>query len=125
MKRNALQAAIACKCPKCRQGDMFKYNSFMPSKFDKVEETCGNCGLRYETEPGFFTGAMYVSYAFSVAVVVTVFVALNILGVHNLLLSMALVVGSIVLLVPVFFRYSRVLFLHVFGNVHYDITLNK
>jgi len=124
MKRTALEAVIACKCPKCRQGDMFKYNSLMPSKFDKVLEVCNNCGLSYESEPGFFTGAMYVSYAFNVAVVITVFVGVNILGIDSLIVSMALVIGAILLLVPVFFRYSRVLFLHVFGNVHYDPALN-
>lgn len=101
------------------------YKSLMPGKFDKVLEVCANCGLRYEREPGFFTGAMYVSYAFNVAVVVSVFVGVNILGIDSLIVSMAVVIGAIVLLVPVFFRYSRVLFLHVFGNVHYDPVLNK
>ena len=104
---------------------MFQYNSFLPGKFDKVEETCSNCGLRYESEPGFFTGAMYVSYALVVAVLITIFTALNILDLYSPILAISLVVVSIVLLVPVFFRYSRVLFLHVFGNVQYDSTLNK
>lgn len=125
MKRNALQAVIACKCPKCRQGNMFQYNSFLPGKFDKVEEVCSHCGLRYESEPGFFTGAMYVSYALVVAVLITIFTALNILDLYTPILAIGLVVVSIVLLVPVFFRYSRVLFLHLFGNVQYDSTLNK
>lgn len=104
---------------------MFQYNSFLPGKFDKVEEVCSHCGLRYESEPGFFTGAMYVSYALVVAVLITIFTALNILDLYTPILAIGLVVVSIVLLVPVFFRYSRVLFLHLFGNVQYDSTLNK
>ena len=45
----------------------------------RMHKTCSNCGIRYEKDPSFFTGAMYVSYAFSVAIVVSVFVAFNVL----------------------------------------------
>jgi len=125
MERSAIEAIVSCKCPRCRQGDMFAFNSLMPSKFSKVNEKCSHCGLRFEREPGFFTGAMYVSYAFNVAIVVAVFVALNILQIDNLVLSIVLVMGIIIGLVPVFFRYSRVLFLHIFGNVKYEAALNQ
>ncbi|GAB3978960.1 hypothetical protein GCM10028806_43230 [Spirosoma terrae] len=39
-----------------------------------MHENCPVCGLRYEAEPGFFTGAMYVSYALYVATIVSSFV---------------------------------------------------
>ena len=104
---------------------MFEFNSLMPGKFDKVLDVCSHCGLRYESEPGFFTGAMYVSYAFVVAILITIFTALSVLDLYTPLLAIAMVVIVNLLLFTVFFRYSRVLFLHVFGNIAYESSLNK
>ncbi|MEY4912742.1 MAG: hypothetical protein RL025_569, partial [Bacteroidota bacterium] len=36
-----------------------------------MHQDCPHCGFHFEIEPGFFWGAMYISYAFSVAVSVT------------------------------------------------------
>ncbi|MBU6274968.1 MAG: DUF983 domain-containing protein, partial [Bacteroidetes bacterium] len=33
-----------------------------------MHDDCPHCGFHFEIEPGFFWGAMYISYAFSVAV---------------------------------------------------------
>ena len=33
-----------------------------------MHQDCPHCGFHFEIEPGFFWGAMYISYAFSVAV---------------------------------------------------------
>lgn len=121
-EKSKFSAIIEGKCPRCRKGDMFQYGPFNYPKFTKTNADCAYCGLHYEIEPGFFYGgAMYVSYAFSVALFITVFVALNVLfdkpPLHWYLI---VIVVSNVLLAPLMFRYSRVLFLHVFGGIKYD-----
>ena len=90
--------------------------SFAPSKFVAMHKNCPHCGYKFEREPSFFTGAMYVSYAFSVAIVITVFVALAILGIDNLIVSIGSVIGIVILCIPMSYRYSRVLYLHMFGD---------
>ena len=43
-----------------------------------VKKECDVCHLKYEREPGFYYGAMYVSYALGVALFVTVWTSCNI-----------------------------------------------
>ena len=60
-------------CPRCRIGSIFRYSIFRG--FPKMNERCPVCDLKFEREPGYFLGAMYVSYALGL-VTVTIFAAL-------------------------------------------------
>ena len=117
---NKASAVFHGKCPRCRKGAMFPYSPYNLAKFHKMNADCPECGLHFEREPGFFFGAMYISYAFSVAIFVTVGVALTVLGDYPLYVYLAGIVGSVIVLLPLSFRYSRILFLHVFGGVKFD-----
>jgi uncharacterized protein (DUF983 family) len=57
------------RCPRCRIGGIFPYTIFRG--FPKMHERCPVCDLKFDREPGYFLGAMYVSYALGI-----VFVAL-------------------------------------------------
>lgn len=116
-----LQAIIGAKCPRCRRGEVFEYPASKVSRFTETRERCPVCRLRYEVEPGFFIGAMYISYSFAVALMVTVSVAVFVLGNDPpLWVYMVTVIVANVLLVPLMFRYSRVLMLHWFSGVKYN-----
>src|SRR5262245_25177324 len=54
-------------CPHCRIGKIFRRSIYagLPS----MHERCPVCGLKFEREPGYFLGAMYISYAIGVVVV--------------------------------------------------------
>ena len=119
-KRSRSEAILAGKCPRCREGNMFPYSLFNIAKFSKMHKTCPVCDLQFEREPGFFFGAMYISYAFSVAIFVAVGVALSVLGDYPIYYYLIGVSVVIVLLFPFMFRFSRVLFLHFFGGVDFD-----
>lgn len=121
-KRSRLSAIVKGKCPRCRQGDMFVYPHLNYLHFREMNESCPHCNLRYELEPGFFYGgAMYFSYAFSVALFVTVFVAMNVLFEKPPLYAyVGVVIGINLLLFPLMFRYARILFLHLIGGVKYQ-----
>jgi hypothetical protein len=47
------------------------------SKAGDLHEHCSACGLKYEKEPGFYYGAMYVAYALAVALFVTIWTSYN------------------------------------------------
>ncbi|MBS1660896.1 MAG: DUF983 domain-containing protein [Bacteroidetes bacterium] len=71
-----LSSVLRNKCPRCRQGDLFQ--STHPYKLStvlKMNETCPVCGQPTEIEKGFYYGTGYVSYALSVALSVSTFVA--------------------------------------------------
>lgn len=85
-----------------------------------MNKECPVCDLFFEREPGFFFGAMYISYAFSVAIFITVGVILSFIGDYPLHYYLIGVSAVIILLFPFMFRYSRILFLHFFGGVRYN-----
>ena len=52
------------KCPRCREGNLFNE----PFKIDdplSMPHRCAVCGQRTEPEPGFYFGAMFISYGLS------------------------------------------------------------
>ncbi|MFA0960541.1 DUF983 domain-containing protein [Roseivirga sp. BDSF3-8] len=120
-KRSKLLAIAGGKCPRCREGNMFKNSLLHVTKFDKMHKECPNCGLVFEREPGFFFGAMYVSYAFTMGILLTTaFVLYNFFDDPELIVYVLTVPAIVILLLPPIFRFSRVLYLHAFGGVSYD-----
>ncbi len=73
--RSLLVSLWQLKCPRCRQGDMFKQKHSYSKGFMQMHETCSVCGQRMEIEPSFYYGTGYVSYALAVAVSVASFIA--------------------------------------------------
>ena len=56
------------KCPSCGDGDVYESKgNVLLFKVPKMREQCEVCNYRFEKEPGYFTGAMYVSYALCIA----------------------------------------------------------
>lgn len=95
---------------------MFKTSSFN-LHFMEMNEKCPHCQVMLEPEPGFYQGAMYVGYAFSVAIVVAVSLLVKIVDINSPWVSIGIVSVITLLLVPFNFRYSRVLFLYMFGGL--------
>ncbi|WP_345947734.1 DUF983 domain-containing protein [Mucilaginibacter sp. PAMB04274] len=105
-------AIIQAKCPRCRVGKIYA-NSMYSFSGQKILQKCPHCGLTYEREPGYFYSAMYVSYAFIVAELVTLGVSASILtGSENPWFYLAVMLSVVLLLAPFNYRYSRVLLLH-------------
>ena len=100
---------------------MFKSHVFNVSRLTDMHETCGNCGLLYEREPGFFYGAMYVSYAFSVGILLAnIIVLYNFFNDPPIWIYITSVAITSALLYPIIFRFSRIIFLHAFGGVKFE-----
>jgi hypothetical protein len=76
-----------------------------------MAETCECCGTRFEREPGFFLGSIYINYGLTALVVA---IAYPILLFTDTVPEGPLLAGSLawVLLFPVvFFRHARSLWL--------------
>lgn len=121
-KEDSLIRAMAhAKCPRCREGNMFQYPLRKVFKFSLMHKHCPHCNLRFEREPGFFFGAMFISYILSVFLFFIVTFSLYYLLDEPpnwvIILSMVVVVF---LMLPLLFRYSRVIYLYGFGGVKYS-----
>lgn len=120
-KRSLVGGLLNCSCPRCRQGAMFEYPAFHPTKFMRMNETCPHCGVRLQPEPGFYQGAMYVQYGFAVAIIVAVGLLLYFLFTPSSeWVYIGTIIGIIVLLAPLNYRYSRAVYLYAFGGIKYD-----
>jgi uncharacterized protein (DUF983 family) len=123
--KSLVNALLQGKCPHCRSGNMFTYPASNLFRFNQMNERCPQCGVRLEPEPGFYQGAMYVSYAFTVAFIVIIGLLLYFSGDPSEWVYIGTVIGVMVLLAPLNYRYSRILFLHFFGGLKYDPSLSK
>lgn len=118
--KNWKGALLSGKCPRCRKGDIFKHPLSDVLHFAKMNETCPHCGTTFEPEPGFYFGAMFVSYALSVALFVVVGLGLYFLFNPSDWVYITTIGIAAVLFTPISFRYSRILFLYAFGGIGYD-----
>lgn len=120
MSKSLLSAISQAKCPRCRQGNIFPVSPFSFLKLAVMHARCPVCDANFVPEPGFYEGAMYVSYAFSVALMITSLVAVNVLVVDpKLWMYLSTVVGLTVLLFPAMLRYSKTLYLYGVGKLTY------
>ena len=60
---------LRLRCPRCLAGRVYRGLLTM-------NERCPQCGLTFEREPGYFTGAMYASYLLALPLVFAIFLIL-------------------------------------------------
>ncbi len=101
-------AILAQRCPRCLEGRVFR-------GIVDMYPDCPVCGHHYEREPGYFLGAMYASYFAAVPVAGLLTWAIHDRFVPDWSLENAifLAIPPFLLLVPLIFRYSRVLWMHI------------
>lgn len=115
-KGSKLYPVIHLKCPRCHEGEIFEGGfSYRFSEITKMHTHCPQCNLKYEKEPGFFYGAMYVSYALTVALWVAVAVAFYVLfqQIHPWI-YLLVGVSLLLILLPGIYRLSRAIWLMMF-----------
>ena len=110
-----LVAMLRLRCPRCLEGKVWR-------GFISMNAACPICGLVFEREPGYFTGAMVVSYLIAVPVLGAIVIGLMTIG--GLDAVAALIIGDVayLALVPFIFRYSRVVWLHFDWRMDPDHT---
>src|SRR6476620_11185775 len=65
--RGYLVSTMSCRCPRCREGKLFKYPVSLNLKRNmEMNKDCVLCGQATEIEVGFYYGTSYVSYALSI-----------------------------------------------------------
>ena len=83
-----------------------------------MPERCPDCGQPFQPEPGFYTGAMYINYGFTVVLSGIAFLILQLLLKVSAYIFFGIYIGVLLLIGPFMFRYSRVIYLYMF--VTYD-----
>jgi len=125
MLKNVFYSTLWNKCPRCHQADVFISGPYQLRKFDKMNESCSCCGLKYEKEPGFFQGALYVSYALMAGWFMLTWAVDSFLIHSESTNYLFFLIASIVLFMPLTFRISRLLWLNFFIKYEKSYSLPK
>jgi uncharacterized protein (DUF983 family) len=99
-----LARALRLRCPRCGSGRLFR-------KWFAMHQRCADCGLRFEPAPGYYLGAIYISYGLTAVLLIVSYLVLhNGLELSNQQLSLPMLL--ICVLVPLsIFRHARALWL--------------
>ncbi|MBL0739742.1 DUF983 domain-containing protein [Chryseolinea lacunae] len=124
-EKKYLPALLHGKCPRCREGNLFTYPIHNLTRFNVMNTLCPHCGVRLEPEPGFYQGAMYVGYGFTVGFIAFASFLLYSLGEFSDMVYISVCIGGMLLLVPFNYRYSRIVYLYLFGGIKYDARLSQ
>ena len=108
------------KCPHCHESDMFKTSTFSFQEPFEMKERCDKCNEDFFPEPGYYYGAMFLSYIF------TAFFSIGFVLFFHWVLdwSTAASFGLLIFVLSIsfvyVFRFARALYLNF--HVHYSPT---
>lgn len=112
-----INSVFALHCPRCRTGNLFLKPLTFRSAY-AMHDACTHCHQKYEPEPGFYYGAMFISYIFSgmlwLSIVLTLVFAFH----WSVEAAMALVIALALISHVYFYRLSRSIWIHMI--VKYD-----
>ena len=86
-----------------------------------MHDHCSHCKTRYQMEPSFFYGSMYVSYGVGIAFAVAAFITTYVIFETSVTTAFISIVLTLVLLFPVIMRLSRNIWINIF--MKYDKSL--
>lgn len=102
------------KCPNCGKGDVYEKKKKL-IELPVMREKHTECHYHFDREPGYFLGAMYISYALAVLQGILTFLVL-----YTFLpnISTIWVVAVILLVISLFsmknYKLSRIIYIHIF-----------
>ncbi len=80
-----------------------------------MNNRCSNCGFNYQKEPGFFFGAMYVSYGLAVAQGILTYLIASQFFSERFDLRIIWIIALVLILLSSFnMRISRILWIYLF-----------
>lgn len=126
---STLKSILSCKCPKCHHGKMFDKGLISkPSSLFRMKARCEFCNQSFEPEPGFYFGAMFISYAFNTALFILTWILVTLLIPDYSLITLLISISIAALLaLPLIFRLSRSIWIAFFVpfNKKLSIQTNK
>ena len=114
MPNGKFLSLLSGKCPQCRSGKVFSHPFYNILNYSQIHKNCPYCGVKFESEVGFFWGAMYFTYVLNVGVsAVTGFTLFFLFNDPELWIYISVIVPLILILTPPMMRFSRLLMMYV------------
>jgi uncharacterized protein (DUF983 family) len=98
-------ALLRKRCPRCCDGKIYERGMQMHPR-------CPVCDLQFEREPGYFMGALYISYALAIVFLLFgMWIASTLLPTLDLGWIVLISAACFVPFVPIVTRYARVIWI--------------
>lgn len=110
---SGIEGTAYLRCPRCRKGRLFKNPSLFSFTYE-MHRRCPVCDVDFEPEPGFYYGAMFISYITTGFVVLSLALTMVFLFKWSLTPTMTLMVLLVVLTHAYVFKISRAIWLRFF-----------
>lgn len=106
------------RCPNCHIGPVFADKSFFFSLgFPKMHSHCSHCHVKFEKEPGYFFGAMFVNYGLTVGEGISTYLLASLFFEEAFDQRILVSIASVILLLTFFnIRFSRMLWMYALKN---------
>jgi uncharacterized protein (DUF983 family) len=110
---NMLVNILQEKCPNCNNSKVFENKGIF--RMPEMKDNCSVCNYHFDREPGYFLGAMYVSYALAVleAIVTFLICYLGFPGMPIPWIPVA-IIAVIILCARKNYKLSRIIYMHLF-----------
>jgi ABC-type multidrug transport system fused ATPase/permease subunit len=111
---SVLTSVCTLRCPACRKGPLFANPGLFFDYSFKMNSHCPNCKESFVREPGFYYGAMFISY------ILSAFFSLLFVGVLIIFFEVQwqIAIGLLIVLLIITFVYlfkvSRSIWIHLF-----------
>jgi uncharacterized protein (DUF983 family) len=114
VKGNLFMEIMKEKCPNCGKGDVYaKKRRFL--ELPVMKEECDICHYHFDREPGYFLGAMYISYGLAVLQGILTFVLLHVfLPKIDTIWVVLIILGVISAFSMKNYKLSRIIYIHIF-----------
>jgi hypothetical protein len=113
-KPNRVISILTEKCPRCRRGEVYEKNKHLFA-FPVMKHNCEVCGYKFDREPGYFLGAMYISYGLAVLQGLIAFLTCYFFfpGLPTIWIPI-IIMGVIILFSYKNYKLSRIIYIHIF-----------
>ena len=121
MSKNSsiFRSVLKIKCPKCHEGDMFcNKNVYQFKGFFDMPDYCPKCNQDFQMEAGFYLGAMFISYALTIAQNVALFVAFVTFNAYSLVPFLITAAIFLIITGPYILKVSRSI--RIAFSINYD-----
>jgi uncharacterized protein (DUF983 family) len=114
-KGNKLYSILKFRCPQCHEGDFFLSSSYNLLKSGETHVHCEKCNLKFSKEPGFYYGAMYISYAISVAIFIAIWATTLVLNIDLKIFELVVLIASVLIgVAPFTYHLSKIIWANLF-----------
>ncbi|TYA69940.1 DUF983 domain-containing protein [Seonamhaeicola marinus] len=106
-------------CPNCKKGKIYEEtNIYFNFRKPKMKKGCDTCNFTFDKEPGFFYGAMYVSYALGIIEALLTFLVAYFFFDIGLDLKLLGIISLVLLVMSSFnLRVSRIIWIYLLRGI--------